>query len=318
MNDALPILNDSAILAARPARNQLSFEQPWHSLVERELTAEGVVKDVTTLFLTNRECAFRCLMCDLWKNTTEVTTPRGAIPQQIRYALSQLPAAQHIKLYNSGNFFDPGSVPRADLAETASLVRGFENVIVENHPRLVSPRCAEFQQACGTRLEVAMGLETSHEPTLARLNKQMTISSFAAACQQLLQYQIQIRCFILLRPPFTSEAEGVDRAIESVKFAFDCGVGCCAVIPTRAGNGILDQLQSDGHFQPPTLSSLERVMDETTSWQSGRVFADLWDLSRFAKCPHCADDRIARLHALNLTQRPQSRIQCSHCESAFS
>ena len=46
----------------------------------------GGCVDVATLFLTNRECPFRCLMCDLWKNTLEVgrsgsdprTDPLGA------------------------------------------------------------------------------------------------------------------------------------------------------------------------------------------------------------------------------------------------
>lgn len=310
----LPLLTDDQIVGARPARNTLAFDRPWHSLVEPELAADGVIKDVATVFLTNRECAFRCLMCDLWKNTTEQKTPSGAIPQQIRYVLERLPPAQQIKLYNSGNFFDPNSVPREDLSEIAELVSEFESVIVENHPRMTGPRCAEFQQRCGIQLEVAMGLETSHEPTLARLNKQMTTRDFANACETLLQDQIQIRCFILLRPPFTSESEGVERAIESVRFAFECGVSCCAVIPTRSGNGILDQLESSGYFSSPRLTSLERVIDVATSWQRGRVFADLWDLGRFTSCESCAVDRIERLNQINLTQQGQQPINCSHCQ----
>ena len=31
------------------------------------------------VFLTNRECPFRCVMCDLWMNTLDETVPRGAI-----------------------------------------------------------------------------------------------------------------------------------------------------------------------------------------------------------------------------------------------
>jgi asparagine synthetase B (glutamine-hydrolysing) len=39
-------------------------------LVEKESTVSGQVEDRAAIFLTNRECSFHCLMCDLWKNTT--------------------------------------------------------------------------------------------------------------------------------------------------------------------------------------------------------------------------------------------------------
>src|SRR2546430_5667940 len=66
----------------------------------RDLTVTGVqtcalpILDVATVFLSNRECPFRCLMCDLWKNTLETTLPPGRIVGQIRWALERLPPAR--------------------------------------------------------------------------------------------------------------------------------------------------------------------------------------------------------------------------------
>ena len=302
MNRETPVL-DRSILAARGARNVVDPWRPYHFLNEPEFSADGVVEDVSTIFLTNRECPFRCLMCDLWKNTTVEIVPLGAIPGQIDFALSRLPPAKHVKLYNSGNFFDAKAIPSADLPEIADRVRHFQTVIVENHPRLCDARCREFQQLLGTQLEIALGLETSHAPTLARLNKQMTVEDFARSCELLLKAEIRIRAFVLLKPPWTSEEQGIERAIESVRFAFDCGVSCCAVIPVRTGNGIMEQLGQQGLFTPPRLSSLELVMRETLSWNRGRVFADLWDARPFADNPADADLQLARLAAMNLHQR---------------
>ncbi len=281
--------------------------------MEPEFAADGIVEDVATIFLTNRECPFHCLMCDLWKNTTNQRVPVGAIPTQIRDALETLPEAQHVKLYNSGNFFDAQAIPPEDYSAIAELVGGFKSVIVENHPRLCGKRCFEFQELCGTQLEIAMGLETSHEPTLAKLNKQMTVGDFATACDSLRQNDIRLRTFILLRPPETTEEEGIQRAIESVRFAFDCGVDCCAVIPTRAGNGIMEQLERSSLFTPPQLTSLEAVLQEAVAWKRGRVFADLWDVRQFAGCDICADARIKRLGEINLTQRLPPPIECTAC-----
>jgi len=301
MNHETPI-SDRSILNARGARNDVDPWTPYHFLNESEYSAAGVVEDVSTIFLTNRECPFRCLMCDLWKNTTTSTVPLGAIPAQIDFALSRLPPAKHVKLYNSGNFFDAQAIPPADLPNIADRVRHFQTVIVENHPRLCDSRCGDFQNLLGTQLEIALGLETSHPATLAKMNKQLTVMDFARACNLLMKSQIRIRAFILLKPPWTTEEQGVERAIESVRFAFDCGVSCCAVIPVRPGNGIMDQLGEVGIFSPPRLSSLETVMQETLSWNRGRVFADLWDARQFADDLAEADLQIARLEAMNLKQ----------------
>ena len=194
-----------------------------------------------------------------------------------------------------------------------SLVNGFRTLIVENHPKLCNDRCIRLQDLCGNQLEVAMGLETSHQPTLRQLNKQMTTDDFARACEFLIERDIRVRAFILLKPPDTLEEQGIERAIESVRFAFDRGVNCCSVIPTRTGSGIMDRLHQVGLYQPPQLRSLEIVLDETLSWNRGRVFADLWEARQFAKCAACATVRIERLNSINLSQQAAPSVACDNC-----
>ena len=131
--------------------------------------------DVATVFLTNRECPWHCLMCDLWKNTTDETVPAGSITEQIDYALARLEPARYIKLYNSGNFFDAHAIRPQERLKIAKRIRGFDRVTVENHPKLCSEACVRFRNVCGCPLEVAMGLETVHPDVLPRLNKGMTL-----------------------------------------------------------------------------------------------------------------------------------------------
>jgi uncharacterized Fe-S cluster-containing MiaB family protein len=73
-------------------------------------------------------------VCDLWRNTLTDTVPVGAIPAQIDYALSKLPHARQIKLYNSGSFFDHKAIPSEDYGALAAQVCSFERVIIECHP----------------------------------------------------------------------------------------------------------------------------------------------------------------------------------------
>ena len=94
MPEPLPRFSDAEIVAARPEKAAVDPAEPYAYLVEPERTARGTVEDVATVFLTNRECPFRCLMCDLWKHTTDETVPDGAIPAQIDFALDRLAPAR--------------------------------------------------------------------------------------------------------------------------------------------------------------------------------------------------------------------------------
>jgi radical SAM enzyme (TIGR01210 family) len=309
-------LTERNIVAARPDRNPVDVNTPYSFLVEPERTHDGQIEDIATVFLTNRECPFKCLMCDLWRNTTEQTVPIGAIPQQIDVALQQLPPARHLKLYNSGNFFDPKAIPREDWPAIVERVRGFRSVIIENHPKLCGDVCLELRDRLaehGVELEIAVGLETIHPEVLPRLNKQMTLDDYSRAVEFLVAAGIRVRSFVLLRPPFLTEEEGVEWALRSVEFAFDRGVSCCAVIPTRAGNGMMEQLAAAGHFSPPRLSSLEAVLERGIAMNRGRVFVDLWDAQQFATCRGCVDPRIARLDRMNLHQSIENVIECPDC-----
>lgn len=302
---------DLEILAARPAKNLVTTDRPYAYLVEPERTADGSIEDVATIFLTNRECPFRCLMCDLWKNTTDQRVPTGAIPAQIDFAFERLSPAQHIKLYNSGNFFDAQAIPREDWPAIARRVSGMKTVIVENHPKLCSDAVVRFRDLINTSLEVAIGLETAHPRVLAALNKQMTLDDFCRAAEFLRRHDIALRCFVLLRPPFLSEREGIDWALRTIEFAFAYGAKCCAVIPTRAGNGIMDRLSRRGQFSPPTLQSLEFVLETAvTTWRDRRLFADLWNVEQLSECDQCGQRRVDRLRQMNLHQTPFPPIDC--------
>lgn len=301
-------LDDNAILSARPPKNAVDPSRPYAFLVEKECQANGDVDDVAVLFLTNRECPYRCLMCDLWKNTTDATVPVGAIPEQIDYALHRLPLASHIKLYNSGNFFDPLAIPPDDYEAIAERVKDFKTVIVENHPRMSGKRVRVFFDILrsmnpAVTLEVAMGLETIHPAALTLLNKRMTTEHYRQACDSLLALGAALRAFVLLRPPSLDEDEGREWALRSIEFAFDCGVATVSVIPTRGGNGVMEQLQQDGLFASPRLASLESVMESALALQRGRVFVDLWDAERWSIGEANGSLRIERLHQMNLLQR---------------
>ena len=242
--------------------------------------------------------------------------PARSRPKSITPSNACRPRGQ-IKLYNAGSFFDPQAIPPVDYAEIAHSVRGFERVVVECHPSLLGGRCLRFRDLLAGRLEIAVGLETVHPDALARLNKRFTVADFQKAAAFLAAHDIALRVFLLLRPPFLTEAEGVVWAKRSLDAAFDSGAEVCCIIPTRAGNGAMEALAASGEYAPPTLPSLEAVQEYGLGRKQGRVFADLWDIEKFYTCA-CSPARAARLAEMNRTQTPMPPVVCAGCESILN
>jgi radical SAM enzyme (TIGR01210 family) len=314
---ATPSARDRFVLERRGPRPQ---HDPWRYqglIVEDERTAHGGRARLATVLVTGRECPWRCTMCDLWTYTTVRDTPPGAIPAQVAAARSAVRDApipvSGMKLYNAGSFFDPRAVPEADYDGVAEALTGLSWVIVESHPALVGPRVDRLLAALDRHrapgkvsagLEVAMGLETAHPVALDRLNKRFTLERFARAARALDDRGVALRVFLLISPPFVPSHEQDAWLLHSVDAAFSCGASVISLVPTRPGNGAIDALSASGCFRAPDLEDIERsfALALRHARGRGRVFVDVWDLDRFAQCPHCTARRRDRLQAMNLEQ----------------
>ena len=225
------------IIERRGERNGVDPERPYAFFNEQEPVRSGEIVDAATILLTNRECPWKCVMCDLWRNTLSAKGSAGAIARQIEFALSRLAPASMLKLYNSGSFFDEAAIPPADYEAIAVLCGKFDHIVVECHPRLVSPRMLEFTRRLAPRLEVAMGLETAEPSALERLNKRFTLGDFKRAADFLHQNGFALRTFLMVHPPFIARSQAAEWARRSIDFAWECGSSVVSLIPARAGNG---------------------------------------------------------------------------------
>jgi len=265
----------------RPQHNPRRFQG---LSIEDEPTERGDVARVGTIFLTGRECPWRCAMCDLWRFTIRDDTPAGAIPEQVAAARrvwrERGEQVSRLKLYNASNFFDPRAVPERDYGAIVAQLAGLDQAIVESHPSLIGARVDRFLDALGgTRLEVAMGLETAHPAALDALNKRMTLDDFARAAGDLRRRDVSVRAFVLIGPPFVPAAEQDAWLLKSVAFAEACGAAVISLIPARAGNGTMEALTAQKLFRPPTPEDVDRSMKLVLGRSPGpspRILLDPW------------------------------------------
>jgi radical SAM enzyme (TIGR01210 family) len=322
------IRDDRFVLSLRGPRPAHDTWRHQGLIVEDERLEDGRIGRSATVFLTGRECPWRCVMCDLWRHTIAGDTPHGSIPAQIAAARAELglKTVDQIKLYNASNFFDPKAVPEDDYDAVAAGLEGCDRIIVESHPALVGPRVDLFLHALGrpptqmARLEVAMGLETANPDALRQLNKRMTVGSFAEAARELGRRGVAVRAFLLVSPPFIPPADQDEWLVRSIDTAFSSGASAVTLIPSRDGNGAMEKLAAEALWRAPLLDDVERSIEIglARAPARGRLFVDLWDLQRFARCEACFAARQGRLHQINLEQRVLARVACARCGGSFT
>ena len=203
-----PISSCSASAARRP-RSIRSAPTPPSG--KKSPTTSGALVPTAVVFLTNRECPFRCVMCDLWMNTLDEAVPRGAIARQIR-ARSRAAAGAADQAVQRRQLLRPAGDPagrlRGDRGGGRRLrSRDRRSASGVSRRRLCASAACAFA-LLGGRLEVAIGLETVHPEALARLNKRMTVDAFRRAAAFLRRHDIALRVFVLLNPPFVPAGRG--------------------------------------------------------------------------------------------------------------
>ena len=308
---------DGRIRGLRPPKPTVDVWRAHGTALDEERRPDGTLERALTVFLAGAECPFTCAFCDLWRWTIDGPTPRGALPHQLREALSSAssPLPERLKLYNASNFFDSRAVPVDDWPELASLAAPFRGVTVESHATTIGPHVLDFARRLPGRLEVAVGLETIHPRALGELNKRMTLDRFDRAAEFLAAHDVDLRVFVLLGAPFVPASESMEWTVRTAHYAAARGASMVAVIPVRGGNGELERLAAEGDFVAPSLRDLEGALDACLSPARTVVTADLWDAERLPGCESCRAERVRRMERINRTGRPEASIRCAACGS---
>ncbi|MEM8669624.1 MAG: Fe-S oxidoreductase [Planctomycetota bacterium] len=238
-------------------------------------------------------------MCDLHQFTVDAPTPLGSIPDQIRQALAGSDQNGWVKLYNSGNFFDPRSIPPDDYREIAELCTPFERIIVENHPRFGGRRMQRFQKFLRQPLEVAVGLESVQPRWLARMQKKMTRDDFDQYASELHRQSADLRVFLIVGVPGVTVAEAIRWARLSVRHAVRCGARHISLIPARRGNGWGNSIDPLPQLSLDDWQEMQRAAIQDADGAAS-VTIDLWDFES-------ENPQMERLREVNLSQQPDPK-----------
>ncbi|HJX04294.1 MAG TPA: archaeosine biosynthesis radical SAM protein RaSEA [Thermoplasmata archaeon] len=237
--------------------------------------------------------------------------------KQLDEALGRLGEIGFLKVYTSGSFLDEREIP-SDVAD--EILRRCSNLgvrlLFESRPEYIDSIRLEHLAGLHDDLEIALGLESSNEKILRySINKGFTVADYEVAADMINDAGIDVRTYVLLKPPFLTESEAVSDAVSTAKFAAPhCRT--ISINPVNVQKGtIVEKLWRQWAYRPPWLWSVLEVL-RACAGLDRRVVCDPsgGGKGRGAhNCGQCDDSVLASIRKYSLGQDP-SKLATQECE----
>jgi len=221
------------------------------------------------LILKTRGCYWAdvkgCSMCGYARDTLGRSATPEELGRQLAAALERYHGEPYVKVYSSGSFLDDREVdPESRLKMVKSFSGKAERFLFETLPEFVTTSTVEpLIRSFDGRIEVAQGLESADPTVLKRfINKGSTPTEYFEAADRLRSMGALAKAYLLLKPPYLTEAESkadVVRSIRAAQARFDS----ISVNPVHIQGGtVVEWLFRRGRYRPPWLWSLVDVMTD--------------------------------------------------------
>ena len=219
------------------------------------------------LILKTRGCYWAdvkgCSMCGYSKDTLGRSATPRELARQLEEALARYRGEPYVKVYTSGSFLDDREVDEASRRSIVGAFSGrarrflFETLPEFAIPSVLTPLAAAF----AGEIEVALGLETTDPTVLARyVHKSTGPQEYLEAADRIRALNLRTKAYLLLKPPYLTEAEAVDDVVRSVGEAaphFDT----LSVNPVHIQNGtVVEWLYHRRRYRPPWLWSVVEAL----------------------------------------------------------
>ena len=169
-----------------------------------------------------------------------------------------------VKIFTSGSFLDQGEVPIDVRDAILSGLMGTPKVIVESRPEYVTSAICDDLSRINRHVEVAIGLETSNDCIRNDyINKGFSFHDFVRASEAAHANGFTVKAYLLLKPPFLTEREALDDALQSVRDAAPHADTISLNLCNVQKGTLVEALWKTGLYRPPWLWSAVEVLKET-------------------------------------------------------
>ncbi len=170
---------------------------------------------MAVLILNFGRCAHgKCVFCGYGRISGAPADPKE-ISRRYDMFFQELKGETQVKVFGSGSFLDDAQIPAQSREEFIRRCKdaGVKQVTIESRPEFItSEKLAEFD---GLELSVAIGLESSYDELLKKLNKGFTTDDFEAAAKTIHDSGVKVRAYLIVNTPYTDDIQkSLDDSVE--------------------------------------------------------------------------------------------------------
>lgn len=322
----------SRVLASR--RKTIQTELPYtprYAAVDQVIQPDGRRLRRLKVILMSKGCSVpTCTMCSFTNenNYGQREVAEDIMVEQVRDVLRKdgpVTDCDCVSIYNDGSFFAPREINDKARFSIASLVAeaGVSLLTVESLPQFVTEgRLLPVLDALGDiDFEVGLGLQSAHPQVREYcVNTSFDNSSYERAVNLLKRHGVQVKTYIMLKPPFLTENEAIADALQSIDYCNSLGVPYVTLCPTSISpNTLVWDLMKSGKYHPLNLWSIVdtaiRAPQEVTLRIVGINLRGANFVSTFPdSCPKCSDNvrkSIGQFSLGNYDLRELDRCSCA-------
>jgi len=275
--------------------NQL--DKPISFWIKEERLLKGKGKEFT-IILRTKGCSWAlgetggCSMCGYIQDSYLEDMDPNHIINQFEYALQMKLEEMYgskedfiIKIFNSGSFFDENEISghvREHIYKKIADIENVKEVVLETRVEFISKEMLEIlhQNLKNKYIEIAIGLETVNDYIRNHyVNKGLLYEDFIKKLELLKEYNIGIRVYLLLKPPFLNEQGAIDDCVYSLLKLVRLEVDTISINPVNIQKGTLvEYLWHQKRYRPPWYYSLFKCLIKfyklTDNFNSVRIISD--------------------------------------------
>ncbi|HIJ18034.1 MAG TPA: archaeosine biosynthesis radical SAM protein RaSEA [Thermoplasmata archaeon] len=230
---------------------------------EKEVV-DGKAVDAGVIILRTSGCSHfhsgGCSMCG-YNIESDRSISEADIVKQFGDAMTRLGEVGMVKVYTSGSFLDEREMPAGASSHIVKECadRG-ARLLIESRPEYITGDSMSRMLAVHDDIELAIGLESANDKVLKHsINKGFTVADYDRAATLMKENGVDLRTYILLKPPFLTEKEAVEDAVATAEHAAPFSYSMSVNAVNVQKGTLVERLWKDWSYRPPWLWSVLEV-----------------------------------------------------------
>lgn len=225
----------------------------------------GFPEQSTVVIFRTRGCSWfnfsSCSMCGYFNDVSSKVQPENLF-RQIDGMASSLDGSKVLKVFTSGSFLDPVEVPLEVRDYFYSSIEGkVEKVLVESRTEYITEKNLGGLSGYNVPTRIAIGLESADDYIMKySVNKGSSFRKFMDSVSALRRMNIELRTYLLLKPPFISERSAIEDILKSIKAVAPYSEDISVNPMNIQRNTMVEKLWKAGLYRPPRLWSLAEIL----------------------------------------------------------